>query len=267
MDDRDTSLTSSKNEASNSRSLWLRVLLILFLLLIMAAGGLFLISMEDIMRDEKAAAVAEIPDPPIVASEEIKTPPEEPGGLEIEHQDKLIYERLTPAGVGVSNEDALDEVMMGLAAEEPLADFSAPDSTDESAESVVNSDSAEDSIESVSTSAELEESMPEEKNDPAPVPAASAAAPATPESDNSGDYVVQLASFPNSADANVALARVTSTFFDIIGTNTLFVQEANLGDRGVWHRLRVGYFATRAEAAETCAAFQSREQDCLVTPR
>lgn len=263
MDDRDTSLTSSKNEANNSRSLWLRVLLILFLLLIMATGGLFLISMEDTMKDEKAAAVVEILDPPIVASEEIKTPPEEPGGLEIEHQDKLIYERLTPAGVSVSNEDALDEVMMGLAAEEPLADFSAPDSTDEPAESVVNSDSAEDSIESVSTSAESEESMSEEKIDPSPVPAA----PATPESDDSGDYVVQLASFPNSADANVALARVTSTFFDIIGTNTLFVQEANLDDRGVWHRLRVGYFATRAEATETCAAFQSREQDCLVTPR
>ena len=264
MDDRDTSLTSSKNEANNSRSLWLRVLLILFLLLIMAAGGLFLISMEDIMKDENAAAVVEIPDPPIVSSEEIKTPPEEPGGLEIEHQDKLIYKRLTPAGVSVSNEGALDEVMMGLAAEEPLADFSAPDSADEPTELVVNSDSAEASVELVTTSAESEESISEEKIDPAPVPAAPAA---TPESDNSGDYVVQLASFPNSADANVALARVTSTFFDIIGTNTLFVQEANLDDRGVWHRLRVGYFATRAEATETCAAFQSREQDCLVTPR
>ena len=260
------SQTLPRGKPRRVRSRKRKFLLILFLFLVAATGGFFLFLKET--EDEKAPPVVEVPDPPIVASEEIKSPPEEPGGLEIAHQDKLIYERLTPTDVTVSNEDALDEVMMGLVAEDPLADFSVSGPGEDFTEPATSPDSAVDSVEPTTASIESEEgepeeSAPEEEVDPTPEPSATP----LPESDGLGDYVVQLASFARSADAEATLARMTSKFSDVVGTNTLFIKETDLGDRGIWHRLRVGYFTVHSEAAEVCAKFQSRGQDCLVTAR
>ncbi|MCY4039272.1 MAG: SPOR domain-containing protein [Hyphomicrobiales bacterium] len=278
-----------------------RLLLTLFLFLIVVVGGFFLFFRDT--GDEKVPLIAEAPEPPIVASEEIKSPPEEPGGLEIAHQDKLIYERLTPADVTVSDEDGLNEVMMGLVAEDPLANFSASDSDGEPAKLAISpdaggesiepsaapaaapaaedspepatpSDSAGESVEPSIASIESEESEPEESApeqevEPAPEPSATPLPESNYSSDSvdSGDYVVQLAAFSRNADAEAVLAQIASKFSDIVGSSALFVQEADLDDRGIWHRLRVGYFVERGEAVEVCVQFQLRGQDCLVTTR
>lgn len=279
MMDENNSLPFPEGEASgkHSRKRWF--LPVLFLFLVVTAGGFFLFFTGT--EDEKAPPVVEAPNPPIVTSEEIKSPPDEPGGLEIAHQDKLIYDRLTPADVSVSNEDALDEVMMGLIAEDPLADFStsksdgdptelatSSDSTADSPEPTASPDSAENSSEPANVSIESEEGVPKESlPEETAEPASESPVTTLPESNSAGGYVVQLAAFTRSADADVALARITSKFSDVADTNTFFIQEADLGDRGIWHRLRVGYFAALGEAAEICAKFQSRGQDCLVSAR
>lgn len=283
---------------------------LLLLLLFAAVGGFFLFFTET--EDEKPPPVAEIAAPPIIASEEFKSPPDEPGGLEIAHQDKLIYERLTPEGAAVSSEDTLNEVMMGLVAEEPLADFSTANSGEDSARPATPSVSAEDSSQSVTLpdfvkdffessplpdliedtfepatastepeasesgaddpeasepkTSEPEESTPEEGAEPEPEPSATPS-PDSPELKSSGDYVVQLGAFTSDTAANAALKRTALQFSDAAGVDMLFVQRADLGDRGVWYRLRVGYFATRDEAEEVCAGFQSLGQDCLATTR
>lgn len=305
----------SRGGTNETRSSGRKLLLLLLLFLIAAVGG-FLLFLGEI-EDKEPPPTVEVPDPPIVSSEEIKSPPDEPGGLEIAHQDKLIYERLTPASATVSSEDSLDEVVMGLVAEEPLADFSAANSSkdstkpaapsasaEDSPEPTILSDSVEDSVEPTDTSIETETSEMEtngleEKAELTILPdfvkdsvrlAVTSNEPETKETEaseskgeaepepelsvtpslelnGSGDYVVQLAAFSINADANAALEQTALKFSDAVGGNMLLVQRVDLGDRGIWYRLRVGYFATPDEAEEVCAEFQSLGQDCLVTTR
>jgi len=42
------------------------------------------------------------------------------------------------------------------------------------------------------------------------------------------------------------------------------VETADLGDRGVYHRLRVGPFASSDAAKTYCEGLKERGQDCLI---
>jgi hypothetical protein len=45
------------------------------------------------------------------------------------------------------------------------------------------------------------------------------------------------------------------------------VQRADLGSRGVYHRVRAGYFADRDSAARFCDRVRQMGQDCIVAAR
>ncbi len=94
---------------------------------------------------------------------------------------------------------------------------------------------------------------------PQPAPAASAA--------SSGDFVVQLASLPSSTAADQTWTRITSRMTDLLSGYQKDVQVADLGARGVFYRLRVGYFQNRSAAANLCETLKTRGQDCLVAGR
>ena len=82
-------------------------------------------------------------------------------------------------------------------------------------------------------------------SEPAAAPAATA----------HGAYVVQVASFKAASDAQRLRKRLTGRHFPA------FAQEANLGAKGVWHRVLVGPFAT--VAAATTAANRLRAEEHL----
>jgi hypothetical protein len=45
------------------------------------------------------------------------------------------------------------------------------------------------------------------------------------------------------------------------------VQRADLGPRGIYHRLRAGYFATTDDATLFCERIRQMRQDCIVAAR
>jgi hypothetical protein len=47
----------------------------------------------------------------------------------------------------------------------------------------------------------------------------------------------------------------------------LDVERADLGARGVYHRVRAGYFADRENAALFCERIRQMGQDCIVAAR
>ena len=108
---------------------------------------------------------------------------------------------------------------------------------------------------------------------PAPVAVAEAAAvpaPATvaptpsayrPAFTAYGDHVVQIAATSSTASADAEFARMSKAWPDLLSGAERFVQEADVNGKTVY-RLRVGSFASKADAAAFCTAFKAQGGNC-----
>ena len=94
--------------------------------------------------------------------------------------------------------------------------------------------------------------------EPAPVPAPEAV-PAPRQ-----DYMVQLSASRSRALARGVYARLQAEHDDLLGRRDPFILRADLGDRGIFYRVNVAGFATKAAADSFCADLKKRGQDCLV---
>ena len=82
-----------------------------------------------------------------------------------------------------------------------------------------------------------------------------------------GGFVVQLAALRSRDGARPAWASLQKAHPKLLGGRELAIQKADLGDRGIFYRVRAGFFADRAAARGLCNALKARGQDCLVTKR
>lgn len=80
----------------------------------------------------------------------------------------------------------------------------------------------------------------------------------------SGSHVLQVGAFRSDAEALAQWARMQANMGDFLEGKSEDIERADLGDRGVYHRLRIGPFATSAAASEYCAGLKARGQDCLI---
>jgi hypothetical protein len=103
---------------------------------------------------------------------------------------------------------------------------------------------------------------------PAPADAAAMAdvPPAPPPAvENSiGSFHVQVASFRSADAAQSAWDEFRDAFDDLLPGYAPDVARADLGDRGVHFRLRVGVFTNRAAASTFCDEVKARGRECLV---
>lgn len=87
--------------------------------------------------------------------------------------------------------------------------------------------------------------------------------PVTPASVPAGDFVVQLASLRSEDEARATFGRLQNRFGSILSGFGPNIQRADLGDRGIYHRVRVGPM-DRAAADSLCQRYQSAGGDCFV---
>jgi cell division septation protein DedD len=80
----------------------------------------------------------------------------------------------------------------------------------------------------------------------------------------SGSHLVQVGAFKSQAEADGFWARMQTKLGDYVNGVQPDVERADLGDKGVFYRLRVGPFTTAADAKSYCEGLKSRGQDCLV---
>jgi len=110
--------------------------------------------------------------------------------------------------------------------------------------------------------------MPKPAVKPAPEPVAQAAPEpkALPEPAPAArqDYMVQLAASRSRALARGVYARLQTDHEDLLGRRDPFILRVDLGDRGIFYRVNVAGFATKAAADNFCADLKKRGQDCLV---
>ncbi|MED5324522.1 MAG: SPOR domain-containing protein, partial [Pseudomonadota bacterium] len=94
--------------------------------------------------------------------------------------------------------------------------------------------------------------------EPAPIPAPEAV-PAPRQ-----DYMVQLSASRSRALARGVYARLQAEHDDLLGRRDPFILRVDLGDRGIFYRVNVAGFATKAAADSFCTDLKKRGQDCLV---
>ena len=90
---------------------------------------------------------------------------------------------------------------------------------------------------------------------------------ATPAFSAHGAFVAQVAALQSEAAANAAWTRLSSRAPQLFGAAQMDVERADLGQRGIYFRVRAGYFADRANAARFCDRIRQMGQDCIVVTR
>jgi cell division septation protein DedD len=233
----------------------------------------------------------------------VKEAPDQPGGKEFPHKNKLIYDRLTNGDAPESErivprqEDVAVPALppasatAGLPPTVASTDLANPGTT----ESVGAADDdggprkvktmvvrPDGSVQAPPADAAAAAAAPA-GDEPAPAgmmpvptpeaPAPQAAAPA-PQHVASVDpkpapantkYVVQVGAKKSQTDALATFADIQQKYPKLLSNYRPIVQKADLGSKGVWYRLRVGPIDDKTEAYKLCGQLKSQGlPDCLV---
>lgn len=258
-----------------------------------ALVGLLLVGFGGLMLYAYSWGTGE-PEPgelPLVAAPEgvEKERPESPGGLEVPYQDTLV---LNPGNEGEEGVERLlppPEDPQPPEPEAPAQQAEAPAAEAPAAEAEADPAAGEIAVESAPVE-EIEVSEAPAPGTPAPTaeapaePAAEApveeaaeqpaeqpaAAPAQQQAalpPAGGGFLVQLASVGNEAAVEREWGRMQSRHPQLLGSLSLTVERADLGDRGIFYRIQAGPLANREAAEGLCAQLKAQQQDCLVRAR
>ncbi|MFP6741226.1 MAG: SPOR domain-containing protein [Alphaproteobacteria bacterium] len=208
---------------------------------------------------------------PLIEADEgpTKQRPEDPGGLVIPNQDKLVYEALDGAGAEETVERLLpppeEPLPQPEPTPEPVVDVQPLAPVPETAEpsSVPELPPAE-LPDAPATVQAVVVPPPPEPPPPEPEPTPEAAPEPEPAA-ATGAYLVQIASFRKIDDADTAWRRMVKKHGDLLSTYTARVERADLGaELGVFYRLRLGPMADETTAKTLCAMLKARDIDCLI---
>lgn len=271
--------TSDDDDGGSTRS---PLFIILTALVLMAFGAVVWVAYQQGMKQGDRGA------PQVIVAEPgpIRVAPENPGGVEVPDQDKQIYERIAGAEAAAPVEEALapppeqprdlplppakpdakavvappaavpaepapadpgaaeegDNVL--AAADEQMAAVAQPSAEQVKAEEAARKQAAE-------LTAKIEEVDP-------------GAADAAAKSAASGAFVVQIGAYKQDAEAAGQWQSLKKKHGDLLGSLKPDIKRVDLGEKGVWYRLRVGPFATRADAIAKCEVLRSRGGSCIV---
>lgn len=241
-------------------------------------GGVLYLAYQQGMREGARNA------PPVIEADgsPVKVAPDDPGGMEIPNTDKLIYDRMNgedPAEPGI-------EQLLPRAEEPMTVEERTPAPKPEPADPMPVQPPALDIVPDPEALAASEGQPDTVGADVVPVPVAPVsrgeaivppptvlppvAVPETPpaaQPNTNGRFVIQIAAFRDQVQAAAGFARLRNAYPDLVSGLTPDVERADLGDRGVYYRLRIGAFETKDAAATLCTRLKGRGQDCIVKER
>jgi cell division septation protein DedD len=99
--------------------------------------------------------------------------------------------------------------------------------------------------------------------DSAPPPAKPAATEETPKPAAAGSYLLQVGAYKSQDDAETAWHAFQSRH-PVAGGYQSDIKKVDLGDKGVWYRLRIGSFADKDAASELCSKLKADGASCLI---
>lgn len=215
----------------------------------------------------------------------IKVRPDDAGGVEIPHQDKLVYEQIAGKGVESMPERLMPEP------EEPVQQTLTPTPTIDTPP-VAQTDAVTPLPEPVAVAAvpqpEIKAVTPpvaktetitapavitpiitpqqpavtatiaKEAAAPKPKPVASVSKTAT------GDFRLQFAALPDQAEAKKAAQTLGKKLTAAMAGRELIVRRAEIPNKGTFYRIQADGFADRAQASATCDKIKALQQSCIV---
>lgn len=200
--------------------------------------------------------------------------PDDPGGLNVPHRDKLVYDRLTG-----EHKPRVEHLLPE--AEKPMdrdqiAELIERDQTpaEKAAQAPASNGSDKETADAASSPtmpAPKFEAKPAPK--PAPTPALKPAPiiekkpdPA-PEKEfyfNKSDWLLQLAAFRTRAGAEKAWRNLQKNRANLLNDLKADFLKVEVSGKGTFHRLRVGPFTDKASASARCDQLKAVKQDCLI---
>ncbi len=256
-------------------------------ILVVVLAGFFIFSDSDEITEEVITISA--------TPEAVKVKPEQPGGINIPDQDKMIYDRIRSEQTSAKVESlfpepekpVVPEILAVEQPEEPVAAASevapviAPavpavqpqPTTEEEAMARVKAMSATiEPKEPVLIEAKLEETPPAPKKEIVPLAKAEpakvaekAVAVSKPAVKASGKEIwhAQLMSSNNKASVEKAWPKILAKNKALLSNMSYEIKAAEIPGKGTFYRLRVGQFKTRDMAATLCKKLKARKQDCV----
>ena len=236
--------------------------------------------------------------PPLIRADSgpVKVKPEKPGGMEVPHQDKTVYDRLSGQPKPVEAEKLLPPPEAVV--EKPLAivrDADSPEAPPEVKTEPVTAAATlpqvpeapvaakpvppqpvkqpEPKVEETVAAAPEPDAKPpaapevklEVKPEPKPVAAArQPAQPATAPVTSATDYLIQVGAYRTPKAAQAGWTRLVGANKALLGSLKPIVVRADLGSRGIYHRLRAGPVDGAEAANALCARLKQRKVGCLV---
>ncbi len=213
--------------------------------------------------------------------ESFKSKPENPGGMEIPHQDKYVLndepvEPIETEQVFSANPELPEEIMSQDEAGQ-MADTAGAE-MEQSVEQVAEVQAETQLNPAVEAPAQPEPAVApvqvEEFNVPtAPVAGVSgevkaseepAAAPPATAGSTDAIYRVQLISLKSQESAEEAKEAFTKNNPDLFTGLEFKVVRVDLGERGVYYRVQAGNYMSRQEAQQLCDSYKAKGNTCLV---
>jgi cell division protein FtsN len=90
------------------------------------------------------------------------------------------------------------------------------------------------------------------------------AAATPPAAAASGVYVLQIGSYKSQADAESAWKSYKSRHAALLSGYSDNIQQADLGEKGTWYRLRIGGFSDREVANALCDRLKADGGACIL---
>jgi len=269
----------AKSQPDKGHGLWLWVVLVLVL-----AGGGWAGWMY--VQDQDAEDMANAGAAPMILAPkfELKEKPSDPGGMKVPDRDKLVYDRMagdqgtggagqverllpppeTPIEPPKAMPKPLEPKTVVEAAPVPAPPPAAPSAAPSAAQPEVKAQPAPTPQPAPKPVAEPVKAKPGPAVAVAvaPAPAAPTAAKATGKAGQG--YMIQLSAVRNEANAKSEWSRLVKKHADVLGGLELVIQRADLGAKGVFYRVRGGWFANRNEAKAICDELAKRNVGCLL---
>jgi cell division protein FtsN len=211
--------------------------------------------------------------PPLIKADKspIKVTPESPGGMVVPHQDKTVYDRLSGKPETVEAERLLPPPEVVVKKPEPVAEPEEKAETERPAEPALKQAVKEVPLVSKPeakpepapvkpvVAAEKPPVVPVAKPQPKPEPVAKPVVAAKPTG-----HLIQVGAYRTQAKAMAGWARLVKANKALLGGLKPVVVRADLGNRGVFHRLRAGPVDGPEAAAALCRRLKQRKVGCLV---
>jgi len=86
---------------------------------------------------------------------------------------------------------------------------------------------------------------------------------AAPAAAASGAYVLQIGSYKSQADAEAAWKSYKARHAGLLSGYSDNIQQADLGEKGTWYRLRIGGFSDKEVATALCDRLKADGGACI----